>query len=92
MPNGYNIKTTTLRQITAKDKLRQAETSFYIQKQPLEVFYKKVWLKNLQYILENTYAGVSFLLKTPVQVFFCESCGIFRNTIFTENVLATGPW
>ena len=31
-----------------------------IQKQPLEVFYKKTFLKILEYLQENTYVGVSF--------------------------------
>ena len=37
-----------------------------VQKQPQEVFYKKVFLKISQNSQENTCAGVSFLIKLQV--------------------------
>ena len=48
-------------------------------------------LRNLQ---ENTFNRVSFLIKfikkeTLAQVFSCEFCEIFKNTVFTEHLWAT---
>ena len=73
-------------------------SSSFTQKQPAVVFYKKDVLKNSQ---ENSCAIVSFLLKlqaeacsfvkkgTLTQVFSCEFCEIFKNTLFTEHHWAT---
>ena len=65
---------------------------------------KKVFLKILQNLQENTCIGVSFLIKlqasslqlylkeTPTQVFSCEFCEIFNNTFFqrTTPIAASG--
>ena len=56
----------------------------YCQKQPPEVFYKKLFLKIGQYSPENTCGRVK-----PTQVFSCEYCEIFRNTYFEENLRTT---
>ena len=41
---------------------------------------KKVFLEILQNSQENSCARVSFIIKTPVQVFSCEFCEISKNT------------
>ena len=76
-------------------------SSSFTQKQPAVVFYKKGVLKNSQNSQENSCAIVSFLLKlqaeacsfvkkgTLTQVFSCEFCEIFKNTLFTEHHWAT---
>ena len=76
-------------------------SSSFTQKQPAVVFYKKGVLKNSQNSQENSCAIVSFLLKlqaeacsfvkrgTLTQVFSCEFCEIFKNTLFTEHHLVT---
>ena len=33
----------------------------------------------------------TFIKKTPVQVFSCEFCEIFKNTYFVENLRAAVP-
>ena len=69
--------------------------SFYIsperQNQPLEIFYKKVVLKNFaKFIRKHLFQS---------QVFSFEFCEIFKNTFFTEHLwttasgtLFTGEW
>ena len=69
-----------------------------VQKQPQEVFYKKVFLKIPQNSQENTCARVSLIMKlqaqacnfikkeTLVLVFDCEFCEISKNTCFTEHL------
>ena len=49
-----------------------------MQKQPPELFYKKVFLK----------IGASNFIKTetPTQVFSCEFCEISKNTFLTEHL------
>ena len=48
-------------------------------KQPLEVFYKKSFLKACNFIKKETLT----------QVFPCEFCEISKNTFFTEHLRAT---
>ena len=62
------------------------------------MFYKKAVLKYfLQNSKENICAGVSFSVgagaasdfikkETPVEVFSCEFCEIFKNALFTEDL------
>ena len=62
---------------------------------------KDVSLAISQNLLENTCIKVSFLIKlqasacnfiekeTLTQVFSCECCEIFKNTVFTEHLRAT---
>ena len=67
------------------------------QKQPPEVFYKKMFLNISQNSQENTCASLffnkvagNFIKKeTLVQVFSCEFSKIFKNTFFTEHLRAT---
>ena len=59
---------------------------------------KKMFLKLLQNLLENTCARVSFLIKLQVeaynfikkealaQVFSCEYCEVFKNRFFMEHL------
>ena len=49
----------------SSENLHQGDT---MQTQRPEVFNKKVFLKYLQNSLENTYAGVSFLIKLQVSL------------------------
>ena len=63
-------------------------------------------LKILQNLQENTFAGVSILIKleaeaysfiqkeTPTKAFSCKFCAIFKNTIFhrTPPVAVSAPW
>ena len=72
-----------------------------IQKQSPEVFYEKRYFRNFAKFAGNNCARVSFLIKlqaqacnfikkeTLAQVFSCEFCKIFKNTFFTEHILAT---
>ena len=59
-----------------------------------------MFIKVSQNSLENTFVGVSFLIKLEAwgnliqkeiltQVFFCEYSEIFKNTFFTEHLQAT---
>ena len=53
---------------------------------------KKVFLKISQNSQEKICARVSFLInfvtkETLAQVFSCEFCEIFKNTLFIENLL-----
>ena len=58
----------------------------YSQNQPLEVFYKKqLFLKISNNSQENVRAGVSFLIKFRVQMFYYEFCEIFK-TAFLQNI------
>ena len=59
------------------------------EKQPLEVFHKKVILKISQNLQKNTWLGVSFSIKlqvsdlqlrTPTQLFSSEFWENFKNT------------
>ena len=60
---------------------------------------KKMFRKISQYSQENTCARVSFLIKleafnyikkeTPVQLFSCEFCEIFKSTFFTIPLWVT---
>ena len=72
----------------------------FIQKQPPQGFFKKVFLKNSENSPENTCVGVSFLKRlqvwglqlfkkeTPTQVFSGKFCEIFKIIIFTEHLPA----
>ena len=53
------------------------------------VLQEKVFLGISQNSQENTCDRVSFLIKLQAQVFFCESCDIFKNTYFTEHLWTT---
>ena len=73
--------------------------SLYFQKQAPGYSIKKGFLKISQNVKENTSAIVPFLIKlqlihfikkeTLAQVFSCESCEIFKNTIFKEHLWTT---
>ena len=64
---------------------------------PRRCSVKKLFLKILQNVHENTCARVSFLIKLQVeacnfikketlaQVFFCEFCKIFKNSFFNRT-------
>ena len=55
-----------------------------------ETFCKKDALKNLAKFTGKHLCQSLFLKKeTLAQVFFCEFCEIFKNTFFTEYLLAT---
>ena len=79
-------------------------TYFHAQKQPPEVFlfYKKGVLRNFARFTEKHLCQSLFLLKfirpqacnfikkeTLTQVFSCEFCEIFKNSLFTEHLQAT---
>ena len=51
-----------------------------LQKQPPEVFCKKRFSGKFDKLYKK---------ETVSQVFFCEFCGIFKNTFFTENLWTT---
>ena len=55
------------------------------------VLYKKVFLKILQNLQENTQTQACNFIKkeTMVLVFSYEFCEIFKNTFFTEHLRAT---
>ena len=55
------------------------------QKHPLKVFYKKAVLKNFVIFTGKHLCWSLFLIKTPIQVFSCEYCKIFKNNYF-ENI------
>ena len=66
------------------------------QKQPLQVFCKKVLLKFRKFymktpMLESLFnRAYNFYYKeTPVEVFFCEYCEISKNTYFEQNLRTT---
>ena len=73
-----------------------------IQKQPLEVFYKRVVLKNFakfarkglcqRLFLNKVASGTSNFIekKTQTQVFSCKFCEIFKNNFFTEQPQENG--
>ena len=57
------------------------------QKQPPEVFHKKMFLEISQYLQESIYVGISLkafrpaiLFKTDTNRNSCEYCKIFKNT------------
>ena len=54
------------------------------------VLYKKVFLKILQNLQENTQAQACNFIKkeTLALVFSCELCEIFKDTFFTEHLRA----
>ena len=57
------------------------------QKQPPEVFYKNGRSWNSRKILSE---ACKFIKKeTPIKVYFCEFCEIFKNTFFTEHLRVT---
>ena len=54
------------------------------------LYLKTVLLKVSQNSQENTSAtGLQLKKETLVQVFSCEFCEIFKNTIFTEHIRMT---
>ena len=62
-----------------------------VQKQPLEVFYKKSCFWKFRNIYRKTPVLESFFdnfIKkgTPTQIFSCEYCEIFKNTFFEEHL------
>ena len=66
----------------------------YVQKQPPEVFFKKVVLKNFANLTEKHLCWSLFLIKmeaweTPAQMFSCEISKIFKNTYFEEHLRMT---
>ena len=74
----------------------QASQSLRFQKRPLEVFYKKSVPRNFskftgkhlrQSLFLNKVAGLR--PKTLAQVFCCEYCKYFKNTLFTEHLQTT---
>ena len=55
-----------------------------------ETFCKKDALKNLaKFTGKHLCQSLFFKKETLAQVFFCEFCEIFKNTFFTEYLLAT---
>ena len=65
-----------------------------IQKQPPEVFFKKVFLKISQNSQENTCTKVaeacnSIKKEALAQVLSCEFCETFKNIFFKEQFWAT---
>ena len=72
-----------------------------LQKQPPEVFSKKLFLKSSQNSQEKTCVKVSILIKlqasacnfikkeTLAQVHSLKLCDTFKNTYFTEDLWAT---
>ena len=66
----------------------------WAQKQPPELFYKKLFLKILQYSQENAFVRFSFLItlqnkfikESPTLVFSCEYCEIFKSTTFEKHL------
>ena len=78
----------------SSENLHQGDT---MQTQRPEVFNKKVFLKYLQNSQENTYAGVSFLIKLQVSLWIRNSTGVFwcgfleilKNTFFAEHLQKT---
>ena len=75
---------------------------YVLQKQPPEVFCKKTVLKNFAIFTgKHLFFRVSFLVKLQVcnfieketltQMFFCQYCGIFKNTYFQEPLRRAAP-
>ena len=74
---------------------------FFWQKQPPEVFCKKMFLQMLQNAQENILARIPFFIKlqastysvikkeTLAQLFSCEFCEILKKTFLTEHLLET---
>ena len=64
-----------------------------MQKQPPEVFYKKVVLKNFTKFTGKTCAEVFFLIKLQpcglTEVFSCEFCECLKTPFFTGHLPAT---
>ena len=72
-----------------------------VQRQPLEMFYEKVFLKISHNSQGNTCVAVSVLIKLQgwglqlyykgnlAKIFSCYFCEIFPNTFFTEHLQAT---
>ena len=68
------------------------------KKQPPEVFFEKVALKNfsiltVKYLCSGDFLiklrpfrSATFLKRIPTQVFFCEYCEIFKKAYFKENL------
>ena len=69
--------------IIIQNFLYEAET-LKIQKQPPEVFKKKSFSLKLRKIHRKTPVR-----ETLAEVFYCEFCEIFKNTIFTEHLRET---
>ena len=62
-------------------------TAEHLQKQPPEVFYKKVFSEQFFNFHRKTPEGLQLYQKeTPTQVFSCEYCEIFKNTYFGEHL------
>ena len=58
---------------------------YLLQKQPLEVFYKKVVLKNFTKLIGKHMCHSLFFNKVAWQ-FSCEFCEIFKNTFSIEHL------
>ena len=56
------------------------------QKQPLEVFHKKMLLSEIP---QNSQVCNFIKKETMAQVFSCEFCEISKNAFFTEHLRAT---
>ena len=58
----------------------------YFQKQPPQVYYKKCVIKNFaKFTGKHMCQACNFIKKeTLAEVFSCEFCEIFKNTIFGE--------
>ena len=68
------------------------QTIFVLQKQPQDIFYKKVFLKFSQNSQKNTCIGVSFLLKKrPGHRFFPVSFVKFLRAPFLQNTSGRLP-
>ena len=57
-------------------------TILNFKKQPPEVFWKSG-----KHVLESLFNKVAALFATPIQVFSCEICRIFKNTYFERRLL-----
>ena len=58
-----------------------------VQKQPPEVYYMKGVLKNFtKFTGKHLWQSLFFKNEILAQVFSCEFCEIFKNTLFTEHL------
>ena len=56
-----------------------------MQKQPLEVYYKELALKNFEILTGKNSVGL-YLIKLEAQLFSGEYCKIFKNTYSEEQL------
>ena len=73
------------------------------QKQPMEVFYKKDYLKNFTkftgkhlcwnlFFKQICWSEACNKKETPIQVFFCGFCKTFKNIFLTEHLQKTASY